>query len=437
MTHKKISFYLFFTVFTAAMGGLLFGYHTAVISGALLFLAPAFHLSIEAEGVVVSTILIGAAFGSLAGGVFADSWGRKRAMMATALLFVIGVLITALAEMYSTLLLGRILTGAAVGLSSVIAPVYLAETSPHNLRGRFVALYQLCVTIGILAAFVMGYLFASPDGWRWMFGIGLIPAVVQGLALFFVPETPSWLFKQGKKSLADKSRKRLGLEENLEQPKKGTWKVLFSSRYRSLLLIGLLLSMSQQITGINTVIYYAPKIFQSAGFTSTSGALLATIGIGTINILASVLALFLLDRAGRRRLLLIGSFGMAISLAGLSFAFFNDTAFMDKISVISLMIYVFFFAIGLGAVTSVLLSEIYPLAVRGKAMTLGLFTNWFFNYWVSLTFLDIVEGVGPGWTFQIFAVLCVATFFFILRFIPETKNKSLEQIEKELTNPSQ
>ena len=392
----------------------------------------------------MSILLIGAMVGALGSGTLADWLGRKKTMALTAFLFIVGALITAASDAYTIVLLGRFITGIAVGTISLLSPLYLAEVSPAHFRGRFVSLYQLFITLGILGAFLVNYLFASSGDWRWMFLIGAFPAALQLILLFFIPETPSWLLKKGRADLAAKVFGRLRkdrkwqqqIEEmkTLEGPqKKGRWKDIFSSKYRFVLIIGLILSACQQITGINTVIYYAPVIFQNAGFSSVAGATLATLGIGVINVIATIISVSLLDRAGRRLFLLIGSAGMALSLIFLSFVFFQQSPSIDRLAVGSLMAYVAFFAIGLGPVTFVLISEIYPMKIRAKAMTVAIFVNWFANYWVSLTFLDLVNRFGQAGTFLLYAVISIATFLFVLRWVPETKNQTLEELERKLT----
>lgn len=441
---EKCRGYLLFVVMVAAFGGFLFGYHTAVISGALSFLTSSFHLSIFRQGVVVSILLLGGLLGALVAGSLADRFGRKRAIILTALLFILGAAINAYAQSWMLLLLGRLISGLGVGIISVAAPLYLAEVSPPNYRGAFVSLFQLAITLGILASFIVDYFFAPGGSWRWMFAMGIVPAIVQMFALFFIPETPSWLFRHGKDELAlsilgrfRKDRQWMkqvdAMKEVAKPQRRGGWKMLFSHQLRSIMIIGILLSLCQQITGINTVIYYAPKIFGEAGFATGPGAILATVVIGIINVVATLFAVWLLDRAGRRVLLLAGVAGMAISLGFLSFAFFTQWAAISKIAVASLMAYVAFFAIGLGAVTWVILSEIYPLKIRGKAMTVALFANWASNCLISLIFPDLIDILGPDGTFLLFSVICFLSFWFVYGCIPETKGKSLEEIESLMT----
>lgn len=435
--------FLLFVVAVAAFGGFLYGYHTGIISGALIYLTPVYHLSIAQQGIVVSIILIGALLGSLLAGVLADKAGRKRTIAFTSALFIIGAATIALSESYEMLLIGRFVSGLGVGVIALSAPLYLAEVSPPHYRGRFVACYQLMIALGILVSFLVNYIFSLSADWRWMFAIGIFPALFQMVALFFLPETPAWLFKHGLHDHAILTLGRLRKDKewmhHIEEMKtaasplkRGAWKSLFHSKLRFVLLIGIILSSFQQITGINTVIFYAPKIFQTAGFASATGAILATLGIGIINVLVTFVSTWILDKVGRRQLLLIGTAGMALSLGFLSLAFFFQSQMIGMIALFSLMAYVAFFAIGLGPVTMVFISEIYPMKVRGKAMTIAIFVNWVFNYLVSLTFLDLIGGIGARGTFLMYALISALAFWFVFRYIPETKGKSLEEIESHL-----
>lgn len=442
MAHKqRLSRYMIFVVTIACLGGLLFGYHTAIISGALIFISPIFNLSIAEQGVLVSIILLGALVGALMGGYLADRLGRKWTIMLTAVLFILGSWITAESHSYFILLFGRVVSGIAVGIISVTAPLYLAEIAPPNHRGGIVSAYQLAITLGILGAYFINYIYAKKADWQEMFIIGSLPAAIQLLALFFTPESPGWLFKNGKSRLAIIVLERLRLDRDWEShvdemkhsassKDKRAWRLLFSSKLRTILFVGLFISAFQQITGINTVIYYAPRIFQGAGYTSAISATFVTLSIGMVNVLATLVSVWLLDRIGRRRLLLIGVAGMVISLFSLAITSFLRSSLIDEMAVISLMCYVAFFAIGLGPITWVLLSEIYPLKVRGKAMTLATFINWLCNYFVSLTFPNLLVSIGIGGSFFLYGVISVIAFWFVLRYVPETKGKSLEEIEQ-------
>lgn len=437
---EKWTPYLLFSVIVATLGGLLFGYHTAVISGALIFLSTAFHLSIADQGVVVSILLIGGIAGAVVAGTMADALGRKKTLLISAVIFILGSLVLGVCQSYSGLLVGRLVCGFAVGVTSLATPLYIAEISPPKLRGSFVSLYQLAVTLGILTSFLVDYLLSVSGNWRLMFMLGALPALIQLVCLFFLGETPPWLFKRGLETqgVALLQRFRRGknwmnqidvMKSVARLNKVGTWKTVLSSKMRFVLVIGILLSISQQVTGINTVIYYAPKIFEFSGFTLASDAIAATLVIGIVNVLATLIAVWLLDRVGRRILLLVGVAGMAVSLIALSIAFFLQASWIETVSLLSLMGYVSFFAIGLGPVTWVLLSEIYPLKIRSQAMMIAVVANWSFNYLVSLTFLDLIEGLGPQGTFLLYAAISLVSFWFIFRFIPETRGKSLEEIE--------
>lgn len=439
-TKERCTAFLLFAISVAALGGFLYGYHTGIIAGALAFLTSSFHLSIADQAMVVSIILMGGLIGALCAGVIADRIGRKRAIAITSLLFIVGAVIIAAGESYTMLLIGRFISGLGVGVISVAGPIYLAEVSPPQHRGAFVACYQLAITIGILASFFVNYVFSASESWRWMFAIGIFPALLQLFALFFLPETPAWLFRHGLDDHGVKVLQRLrkdkewiqqieAMKSAASQHKHGNFKALFSQQLRYVMIIGFCLSVFQQITGVNTVIYYAPKIFQTAGMASATGAILATLGIGFINVVATFFSTWLMDKAGRRLLLLTGISGMALCLTFLSSAYFLNSKMIDVIALVSLIGYIAFFAIGLGPVTWVVLSEIYPLKVRGKAMTVAAFGNWLFNYFVSLTFLKLIGVLKPEGTFLLYALISIGALWFVYRFIPETKGKSLEEIE--------
>lgn len=438
---ERATAFLFFAVSIAALGGFLYGYHTGIISGVLVYLTPFFRLSILEQGMAVSMILIGALIGALVAGTFADLIGRKKTIAATSILFIIGAAIISLSGSFGTLLSGRFISGLGVGVVSVVAPIYLAEISPPHHRGSLVACYQLAIAIGILISYIVNYLFSISADWRWMFAIGIFPALFQVFSLFFVPETPAWLFKNGREKEGVKVLRRLrgdkgwanqvsSIESSASHHKHGNWKALFSPQMRFVMIIGFCLSIFQQITGINIIFYYTPKIFETVGFNSTTGAIFATIGIGIINVIITYLSTVFLDRIGRRILLLIGVGGMAICLGVLSLSYFLSLMKIEVVTFFSIIGYVAFFSIGMGPVTWVILSEIYPLKVRGKAMTVVVFGNWLFNYLVSLTFLSFIEKLKPAGTFLLYALISVVAFWFIALFIPETKGKSLEEIEE-------
>jgi sugar porter (SP) family MFS transporter len=425
----------------SALAGLLFGYDTGVISGAILFVQEDFHLSTIQEEVVVSAVLLGAMIGAAVGGRLTDRFGRRNVLMQVACLFVLGALGTALAPGTVWLSAGRVVVGIAIGIASFTAPLYISEISPAHIRGKLVSLNQLMITIGILVSYLADYGLAGSRGWRWMFGLAAIPGGILLAGLLFVPESPRWYVRQ---RLHERAREVLAkirepfevdselaeIEASLTQ-QQGSWRELLSLALRPALAIGIGLAVFQQFTGINTVIYYAPTIFQLAGLASHSAAILATAGVGVVNVLLTILALELLDRAGRRPLLLYGLIGMILSLAllGIGFLTQTPTPALAWVSVICVMAYVACFAISLGPIFWLMIAEIYPLKLRSRAMALATMANWGSNLLVALTFLSLLRALGRPGTFWLYALIGVLAWIFVLRMVPETKGKTLEQIE--------
>jgi len=441
--HLRGTRFVYVAALFAALGGLLFGYDTGVISGALIFIKREFGLTTAAEEVVVSGVLLGATIGAIFGGKAADLFGRRRVLLVTAAIFGIGALASAVAPSPTILIVSRVVLGLAIGLASTNVPVYLSEVAPPHARGWVVSLFQLAVTVGIVVAYLTDYAFAGVEGWRWMLGLAVVPALVFGTGMFFLPETPRWLIRGGYDEVAHRVLVRIrGLSDvNVEieeikaslaqQAESGHWSDLLRRQVRPALVVGLGLAIFQQITGINTVIYYAPRILQSAGFNSASGAILATVGVGVVNVAMTIVAMFLVDRAGRRPLLLVGIAGMIITLGvlGLSFRISNPSGQLAWIAVICLMGYVASFAISLGPIFWLLIAEIYPLKIRGLAEGTAATFNWASNLVVSLTFLTLVEKLGASSTFLLYALASVASWLFAYYFVPETKGRTLEQIE--------
>lgn len=431
----------------AGLGGLLFGYDTGVISGALLFIKHVFHLDPTMQGVLVAIALAAAAVGAAFAGLLSDAFGRKPVLLVTAVIFVLGALLSAIAWSVSILLAGRVLVGAAIGVASMLTPLYLSEMAPQDKRGAIVTINQLYITIGIVVSYGVGYLFShGGDGWRWMLGLGALPGIILFAGMSYLPESPRWLAGKGhddaaKQALtflrqgADVTEELRDLRHDLKRQGKATapWSVLFEKKARLPLIVGVGLAIFQQVTGINTVIYFAPTIFQNAGLSSASVSILATAGVGMVNVIMTIVAMRLLDIAGRRKLLLIGLVGMMVMLLVLAASFMIGLkGGLAWITVGSVAAYVGFFAIGLGPVFWLLISEIFPLAVRGRGMSLATIANWSFNVVVSLTFLDLVHGLGRGPTFLIYAALTLTTLVFTWFLVPETKGRSLEEIEAAL-----
>ena len=443
----KSSAFIYLAAAFAAIGGLLFGYDTGVISGAVIFLKTEFALTVFPQELVVSVVLVGAAIGALGGGRLSDKLGRRVTLIFTAIIFVIGSLLSAVAGSIFVLVLARLVVGLGIGLSSTTVPVYISEVSPANARGWQVSLFQLAITVGILAAYLVDYAFAGAHGWRWMLGLGVVPGAILGIGMIYMPESPRWLAKNGftARSLEILRRTReSGAEAELEEilssmaheHERGTWRDLWSPAVRPALGIGIGLAIFQQITGINTVIYYAPTIILSAGISSAAGAILATVGIGLVNVTMTVVSMRLIDRAGRRPLLLYGIAGMAVCLGvlGLAFRMSHEGPALAWVAVITLMAYVASFAISLGPIFWLLIAEIYPLRIRGLAEGAAAATNWGANLLVSITFLSLVQALGPSRTFWLYGALTIAAWLFSFYLVPETKGKTLEEIERFWTN---
>jgi len=427
----------------AALGGLLFGYDTGVISGAELFLKNDFTLSTFALEVIVSGVLAGAAVGALLGGRLADLFGRRKLLIVTAIIFGAGGIVCAAATSPAILVIGRIIVGLGIGLASGTVPVYISEVSPADARGWQVSLFQLAITVGILLAYIVDYAFASIQGWRWMFGLAVVPAAIFGMGMLFLPESPRWLARRGHhekaramlsriRGTSDVSAELQEIERSLAHAdERGRLSDLFAPSVRPALVVGIGLAIFQQVTGINTVIYYAPLIIQSAGISSESGAILATAGIGVVNVLMTIVAMWLIDRVGRRPLLLVGTAGMVatLGLLGLAFHMSGKSGALVWLAVISMMVYVASFAISLGPIFWLLISEIYPLKIRSSSEGLAAAFNWGSNLLVSLTFLTLLETIGSARTFWLYGLFAIAAWIFSYFRVPETKGRTLEEIE--------
>ncbi|MES2142095.1 MAG: sugar porter family MFS transporter [Pseudomonadota bacterium] len=427
----------------AALAGLLFGYDTGIISGAILFIKKDFALSAFQIEMVVSAVLLGALVGSGLSGRLTDRFGRRKVLVFTALTFITGSLATAFASNVDWLIFGRIILGIAIGVGSFTAPLYLAEIAPQRIRGMLVSLNQLAITIGIVFSYLVNYYFSARGRWPWMLGLGVVPAAILLLGTVFLPESPRWMLLKGWEHKARTILQRIRGDENINrefdeiqqtvQMEKGTHRLLLAKWVRPILFISLGLSFFQQVTGINTIIYYAPTILQLAGFQQAGGAILATLGIGIINVLFTIISLPLIDRWGRRPLLLLGLTGMFISLAIMGIAFYYPGfAALRWVAVGSMVIYIASFAMSLGPIMWLIISEIFPLNIRGVGASLAISASWGFNMLVSLTFLTLIQLMGPSHTFWLYAFLCVLGWLFVYFIVPETRGCSLEHIEQNL-----
>ncbi|MDD5495661.1 MAG: sugar porter family MFS transporter [Candidatus Omnitrophica bacterium] len=457
----KVSIYTI--AFIAALAGLLFGYDTGVISGAILFIKDQFKLTAGAQEGVVSSVLLGAVIGAAFSGGIADRFGRRRSIIVTALLFAVGAIGSALAPnlnmdiAYSqsnfhitipavaVIILFRLMIGIAIGVASYVAPLYISEISPADIRGGLVSLNQLMITCGIVVSYLVDYMLSmGQQEWRWMFGFGAIPALILIVGMISLPDSPRWLMSKGlveqARGVLSRTHRKESVEEAINEinktlgQKECSWAEVFEPCLRPALFVGIMLAFFQQVTGINTIIYYAPTIFEFAGFASHNVAILATIGVGMVNVLMTVVAIWLLDKVGRKPLLYVGMAGMALSLGMLGVAFFLPTlsGALKWIAVGSVLCYIASFAVSLGPIFWLLIAEIYPLRVRGRAMSLATVANWGFNMIVAATFLTLMEKLGKPGAFWLYGALSVAGIIFTYLFVPETKGKTLEQIEEHL-----
>ncbi|MCX7124785.1 MAG: sugar porter family MFS transporter [Gammaproteobacteria bacterium] len=442
---KKKFYYVFVVAFIAALSGILFGFDTGVISGAILFISKEFHLSAASNGFVVSSVLMGACAGALISGRMTDHIGRKIMLIFDALLFIIGTLITVLAPSITLLVIGRVIVGIAIGIASFTAPLYISEISPKQYRGALVSLNQLAIAAGIFISYLVDYHFSHQAQWRWMFAVGIIPALFLFVGMCFLPFSPRWMASKGKKEkalliliklrrCAATAEKELDEIHRSLQHENTSWKYLFRPKIRRTLLIGIILAVIQQITGINTILYYAPTIFQMSGFTGASSAIFASIGIGIVFLVFTVVSVLLIDRVGRKPLLYFGIGFMAAALLAMMWAFtLNSALLTTKIVLMTgMLVYVMGFAVSLGPIVWLMISEIFPTQVRGFGASIATLFNWGSNGLVAITFLSLINHLGKSGTFFIYFIACLLSIIFVALFVPETKNCSLEKIEENL-----
>lgn len=421
----------------AALGGLMFGFDVAIITGAGPFIEREFQLDPLQLGWAFSSLLFGCVLGAAFSGIMVDWLGRKRSMLVVALLFGITTVVTGAAPNFATFVLARFLGGLAVGAVSLVAPMYVSEVAPTSLRGRMGALYQMAIVSGILGSYLINYVLSGsgPDAWRYMFYTGAIPASLYVLLVLWVPESPRFLIKQGKEAEALKILTRIGGEHSQQsvdnirhslRDDSGSWLDLFKPHVRTPLTISFVLAILIHLSGINTIIDYAPRIFKSAGFT-LDAALFSTFVVGIANFAFTLVSFWIIDRLGRRPLYIIGSAGMTVALICLVGAVL--TSHFDGLTVlILLVIYLFFFASCIGPVFWTLLPEIIPNSVRGKAMIVPVLTQWVANAVVVLLFPAVFHSIGQAATFGLLAIACLTQAIFTFFAMPETKNRSLEEI---------
>ena len=436
--------WLYVIAIVASLGGLLSGYDTGVISGALLFINDTWDLNDASQGLVVSAVLIGAVIGAATNGILADIFGRKKIIMATSVIFILGSIMCAFAPNVIVLIVSRIFVGLAVGIVNFVVPLYLSEISPKHLRGTLVSLYQWAITAGILFSYFINAVFAQVVyNWRWMLFAGVVPGLVLFIGMCFMGDTPRWLVRKGRDEEAKKVFASIEPEADAEKEIKAIKLTLkedqgsgekFELRKWMIMpfVVGIGIMFAQICTGINTIIYYAPTIFKSAGFDSNLTAIYATTGIGVVNFLMTIVALFFTDRLGRKPLLYFGLTGVMLSLIALGCGFAFEDFFGENlkwVTVGSLVTYIVCFAMSLGPIGWILVSEVFPLKIRGIAMSICTVSNFAFNFFVVYSFPILLEKIGGALTFWGFGAVSLLCIIFVYFFVPETKGISLEKIE--------
>ncbi|TDH23233.1 MFS transporter [Segetibacter sp. 3557_3] len=425
----------------AALGGFLFGFETAVISGAEKTIQALWNLSSGWQGFTVASSLIGTVIGSIVAGMPAQKYGRKKVLSVIAILYLLSAIGCALTPVWILFITFRFIGGLAVGASSVVGPMYIAEVAPAKIRGRLAGSFQLMIVAGIFIAYLTNFLFVDmgETGWRWMLGIMIIPAALFAVLLRFIPESPRWLVLNNRDDEAKKVFARTGetnalelIREEHELSKGGIKESLFNGKYNKPILYAVLLAMFNQLSGINAILYYAPRIFEMAGF-DKADAYLQPVYIGAANLFFTIMAMTVIDKFGRKTLLMVGCVGLVLFLSLTAHAF-SSAGNLGKNVLFYLLGYIAFFAFSQGAVLWVFVSEIFPNSVRSQGGSLGSFTHWIMAAIISWTFPMIVEGSANGgfYSFVFYAVMMVVAFIFIWRVMPETKGRSLEQIQKEL-----
>ena len=432
--------------FFGALGGLLFGYDTGVIAGAILFINKDLGLSPFMSGLVVSSLLVGAMVGAAFAGPIADATGRRKLVLVAAVVFAVGAIGAALATSAGMLVLFRVVLGLAVGAASLIVPLYLAEVAPTEIRGAVASLNQLMIVTGILIAYIANSALAGAEAWRWMIGLAVVPSALLFLGMLFMPETPRWLVSKDREEEARevlrRTRDEVAVEaemndiKRVESQEEGGLGELLASWVRPALLVGMGLAIFQQIIGINTIVYYAPTTLTNVGF-GNSAAILANAGIGVNNVTMTLVAIRFIDRVGRKPLLLVGAAGMALSLGilGLTSLLLPEPSGVGLVGIVTLVCLALFiaaFAVSWGPIVWVMLGEIFPLKVRGSAMAVATVLLWSANFVVSLSFPVLLEALGLGWLFLGYALIGLAALLFVRYFVTETKGRSLEKIESDL-----
>ena len=426
-----------------ALGGFLFGFDTAVISGAEQSIQKFWNLTTWEHGFTVSIALIGTIVGALTGSIPSDKLGRKTTLIIIASLYLFSSIGTALSVNWYLFLAFRFLGGIGVGASSVTAPVYISEISPPEMRGRLVAMFQFNIVLGIVISYFSNYLIGASDAsWRWMLGIQAFPSLLFLILLRYVPESPRWLVL--KRNKIDEARRILNIinpatheevlrniqQNDIDEKALGNTDELFTQKNKFPIFLAIVFAIFNQVSGINAIIYYAPRIFEMTGL-ARSSSLLSTVGIGAVNLIFTLIAINFIDKIGRRKLMLIGSFGLIATLGLVAYTFYMKN-FGGMAITVYLLVYIAFFAFSQGAVIWVFISEIFPNQVRAKGQTLGSFTHWIMAAIIAFSFPVLTEKLGAGNTFLFFSIMMIIQLLFVWKIMPETKGRSLEQLEHDL-----
>lgn len=442
---SRHKFFVYVVGFIAALAGLLFGIDVGIISGARPFIAEEFHLSTAYQEMIVSGVLYGAIIGTLLSGPISQKFGRRSTLLISAVIFVTGALFSAFAPNAAFLLCSRTFLGIAVGIASFAAPLYLSEVAPKNARGGLISTYQLMITIGILVAYLIDLAFSESQSWRWMLGITCFPAILLFVGVLGLPKSPRWLMLKGLEKDALDVLERIRphheiaqeaqeIRDSLKHSSTTLWQAISSKLFLRVLLLGVILQVIQQFSGINVLIYYSPHIYELAGYNTHTEQMWGTALIGLVNMLTTFFAIMFVDKFGRRPILFGGLIIMGISLFTLAFVFKGGIqSQMEQFMVVAMMLtYIIGFAASLGPIIWILCAEIFPLQTRDVGLTGTNMTNWVANALIgsfSLSMFDVFGGAG---TFLTFAVICVLSLVFLFFFCPETKNTSLEKIEQNL-----
>ncbi|HWQ53936.1 MAG TPA: sugar porter family MFS transporter [Bryobacteraceae bacterium] len=433
--------YVYMVSAVAAISGLLFGFDIAVINGAIIFLRQQFALSEVQTEWAASALLVGCVAGASIAGTLSDRFGRRRILILAALLFAASSLGAALPRNLVEFAVARFIGGVAIGVASVLAPLYIAEVAPPSIRGRLVSLNQMAIVSGILLAYMVNWLLAGlgPASWRWMFASAAVPSFLFFFALLFVPESPRWLTQRNRSEEALGILSRVGGQEHakaelrqIEQAiaeETGTLAELFQPGLRKPLIIAVVLAVLQQVTGINTVLFYGSIIFKEHAGNAENVAIGANVLVGLVNFLATIVALWIIDKVGRKTLLIVSAGGMALSEIALGAAFLMEPAPAGLILGIILACAAFF-AVGLGPAVWVLMAELFPTRIRGRAMSIATITLWVACVALTATFLSLTRAITATGAFWLYSVMCITTVIFVWRVTPETKGKTLEEIER-------